>query len=232
MTPYPLYRRFGGPQGRSGRVRKTFLPDGIRSLARPARSDLLCRLSYPGRQLDRKRDTDSYTESLLFRWPLGFHPLEDCIFLCCDPIPGHSLPLRGFTITLSGHTVLGRAPLDEWSVRRTDPYKEIYIKVVNCTLVPAPRLCAGRTAHRVSRGIALLFHDRGTIRGWGVSVTPRPLFTPRKDPVPIVQEAGWAPVQVWTGAENLVLTGFRSPERPVRSQSLYRLSYPAHKRSI
>jgi len=36
-----------------------------------------------------------------------------------------------------------------------------------------------------------------------VSVTPRPLFTPGKDPVPIVQEAGWAPGPVWTGAENL-----------------------------
>jgi hypothetical protein len=31
---------------------------------------------------------------------------------------------------------------------------------------------------------------------------PRPLFTPGKDPVPIVQEAGWAPESVWTGAEN------------------------------
>ena len=29
-----------------------------------------------------------------------------------------------------------------------------------------------------------------------VSVTPRPLFTPGKDPVPIVQEAGWAPEPV------------------------------------
>jgi hypothetical protein len=28
-----------------------------------------------------------------------------------------------------------------------------------------------------------------------------PLFTPGKDPVPIVQEAGWAPGMVWTGAE-------------------------------
>ena len=28
-------------------------------------------------------------------------------------------------------------------------------------------------------------------------------FTPRKDPVPIVQEAGWSPGPVWTGAENL-----------------------------
>ena len=61
-----------------------------------------------------------------------------------------------------------------------------------------------------------------------VSVTPRPLFTPGKDLVPIVQEAGWAPGPVWTGAENLAPTGIRSPDRPARSQSLYRLRYPAH----
>ena len=29
-----------------------------------------------------------------------------------------------------------------------------------CTLVQALRLCTGRTAHRGSRGIALLFHDQ------------------------------------------------------------------------
>ena len=57
---------------------------------------------------------------------------------------------------------------------------------------------------------------------------PRPLFTPGKDPVPIVQEAGWAPGPVWTGAENLDPTRIRLPDRPARSQSLYRLSYPAH----
>ena len=28
-------------------------------------------------------------------------------------------------------------------------------------------------------------------------------FNPGKDPVPIVQEAGWAPGPVWMGAENL-----------------------------
>ena len=97
-----------------------------------------------------------------------------------------------------------------------------------CTLVQTLRFCTGRTAHRGSRGIALLFHDHSTRRGWGVSVTPRPLFTPGKDPVPIVQEAGWAPGQVWTGAENLAHSGIRYPDRPVRSQSLYRLSYRAH----
>jgi hypothetical protein len=57
---------------------------------------------------------------------------------------------------------------------------------------------------------------------------PRPLFTPWKDPVPIVQKAGWARGPVWTGAENLASFGIRSPNRPARSQSLYRLSYMAH----
>jgi len=104
-----------------------------------------------------------------------------------------------------------------------------YCKVkVKCTLVQALRLCTGRTAHRGSRGTALLFHDHDTRRGWGVSVTPRPLFTPGKDPVPIVQEAGWAPGPVWTSAENLASTGIRSPDHPARSQSLYWLSYPTH----
>ena len=51
---------------------------------------------------------------------------------------------------------------------------------------------------------------------------------PGKEPVPIVQEAGWAPGLVWTGAENLAPTGIQSPDRPVRSQSLYRLRYLAH----
>jgi hypothetical protein len=51
-------------------------------------------------------------------------------------------------------------------------------------------------------------------------------FTPRKDPVPIVQEAGWALGPVWIGAENLDPTGIRFPDLPARSESLYRLSYP------
>jgi hypothetical protein len=61
---------------------------------------------------------------------------------------------------------------------------------VKCTLVQVLRLYTGRTAHRGSRGIALPFLDHGTRRGEGPSVTPRPPFTPTKDPIPIVQEAG------------------------------------------
>ena len=97
------------------------------------------------------------------------------------------------------------------------------VKEVKCTLVQALRLIIGRGG---CRGIALLFLDHGTIRGWGVSVTTRPHFTPGKDPITILQVVGWTPGPVWTGAENLVPTGIRSPGRPARSQSLYRLSYP------
>jgi len=72
-------------------------------------------------------------------------------------------------------------------------------------------------AQRVGRGIALLFHDRGTRRGWVVSSMPRPHFNPGKDPVPIVQEAVWAPGRVWT--EYLVTTGIRFPTlQPVVSR--------------
>ena len=53
-----------------------------------------------------------------------------------------------------------------------------------------------------------------------VSFTSRPYFTPGKDPVPIVQEAEWAPGPFWTGEKSRP-TGIRSPDRPARSQSLY-----------
>ena len=86
-------------------------------------------------------------------------------------------------------------------------YRYAYIKV-KVTLIETLRLCTGRTAHTGSRGIALPFHDHGIWTGWGVSVTPRPLFTPGKDPVLIVQEAGWAPGPVWTGGISRPRPGF------------------------
>ena len=61
---------------------------------------------------------------------------------------------------------------------------------------------------------------------------PQPLFTPRKDPVPIVQEAEWAPGPVWTVAENLAPTRIRSPGLPACTQSPYRLRYPAHIQNV
>jgi hypothetical protein len=61
--------------------------------------------------------------------------------------------------------------------------------------------------------------------GWVVNATPRLLYPRERDPVPIVQEAGWAPGPVWTVAENLAPTGILTPDHPARSESLYRLSY-------
>jgi len=59
--------------------------------------------------------------------------------------------------------------------------------------------------------------------GWS---TPRlGRFTLGIAAIPIVEEGGWTPGPVWTGAENLAPTGVGSPERPARSESLYRLSY-------
>jgi len=71
-------------------------------------------------------------------------------------------------------------------------------------------------AQRVGRVIALLFHDRGTRSGWVVSSTPRPNFTPEKDPVPILQEAGWAPEPDWTGGKSRPHRDL-IPDRPSRS---------------
>ena len=92
-------------------------------------------------------------------------------------------------------------------------FLRVSIDDIKCTLVQALTLCTGRTALRGSRGIALLFLDHGTRRGEG-SASPPGRFTPGKEPVPIVQKAGWAPVPVWTAAENLAHTGIRSPYRP------------------
>jgi hypothetical protein len=58
--------------------------------------------------------------------------------------------------------------------------------------------------------------------GWSRPRSGR--FTPGKDPIPIEYETGWASELVWTGAENLAPTGIRSPDRPARSKSLYRLA--------
>ena len=84
---------------------------------------------------------------------------------------------------------------------------------------------------RVVRGIALLFHDRGTWRGWVVCSTPRPPLPPGRTPYPLYRKLGGPQDRSWR-AENLVLTGIRSRTvRPI-AQSLYRLSYPAHNQVV
>ena len=77
-TRHPLYRRLGGPQGRSGRVRKISPPNGIRSTDRRARSESLYRLSCLKNKLrklisSRLQNIDVFNFDLLGLQP-GSHP--------------------------------------------------------------------------------------------------------------------------------------------------------------
>ena len=101
-------------------------------------------------------------------------------------------------------------------------------KKVKCTLVQALRLCTGRTVYKGSRGIALSFHDHGTRRGWGVSVTPRPHFTPGKTRYALYRRLRGPKGRSGQVRKISPPTGIRSPNPPASSQSLYRLSYRAH----
>ena len=56
-------------------------------------------------------------------------------------------------------------------------------------------------AQRVGRRIALLFHDRGTRRGWVVSSTPRPHFTPGERSGTHFTE-GWVGPRSWSVIRN------------------------------
>jgi hypothetical protein len=72
---------------------------------------------------------------------------------------------------------------------------------------PMTCLCSDREAavhHQMIRSF-------GARRVRVISITPRP-FYPGKDPVPIVQEAGWVSGPVWTGAENLTSCRDSIPE--------------------
>jgi len=55
----------------------------------------------------------------------------------------------------------------------------------------------------------------------GVWLAPHPVHcTPRKDLVPIVQEAWWASGPVWMGMENLAPIGNQSLDLPALQKSL------------
>ena len=73
---------------------------------------------------------------------------------------------------------------------------------------------------------------------WVVNATLRPLYPQERDPLLNVQEAGFAPGPVWTGAENLAFAEIRFEDRLARSDLItqtdvyypcttgYRVSFP------
>ena len=62
------------------------------------------------------------------------------------------------------------------------------------------------TRHEVTAGkyrySSTLYLTSALDGGGAFNATPRPLYSREREPVPIVQEVGWAPEPVWTGAEN------------------------------
>jgi hypothetical protein len=81
-----------------------------------------------------------------------------------------------------------------------------------------------------SRGIALLTRDLSARRGWVVSTTPRPLY-PRGKPG-THRTVGWVGLRAGLDVcEKSRPHRDSYPDRPARSQSLYRLSYILKKKS-
>ena len=66
-----------------------------------------------------------------------------------------------------------------------------YIKVkVKVTIIQVLSFCTGRTAHRGSRGLALLFLDHGTRRGEGSASRPGRSLPPGKTRYPLYKRLG------------------------------------------
>ena len=99
---------------------------------------------------------------------------------------------------------------------------------VKCTLLLALRLCTGRTAHRGIRSRALLFLYHGTRRGEGSASRPGRSLPPRKTRYPLYRRLGGPQARSGQVRKISPPNGIRSPDRPARSQCLYRLSYPVH----
>ena len=97
---------------------------------------------------------------------------------------------------------------------------------VKCTLLLALRLCTGRTAHRGIRSRALLFLYHGTRRGEGSASRPGRSLPPRKTRYPLYRRLGGPQARSGQVRKISPPNGIRSPDRPARSESLYRLSYP------
>ena len=79
---------------------------------------------------------------------------------------------------------------------------------VRCKVYPKTGHESPKGELRFSSSLSLT----SALDGGGQSTSRAGRFVPRKDTVPTVQEAGWAPGPVWTRVENLAPTGIQCPQ--------------------
>ena len=129
-----------------------------------------------------------------------------------SPVP--SPPLFCTTSKKNGHVFYWN-----WLWPRHD-VREVKVKV---TLVQALRLCTGRTAHRGSRDIALLFHDHGTEEGEGSASRPGRSLPPGKTRYALYRRLGGP--QGWSGQVRKISPPPGFDPRTVQAAAS---RYPAH----
>jgi len=155
------------------------------------------------------------------KWSLFFQVTASCEILHC-------------IISAFGCIVIFKMSRDNLNLFSLDIGTQ-YLYAINCLL--ASSVCnAGckkvkwsryrpDVAQRVGRGIALLFHDRGTRRGWvsGQQHAPAALY-PRERPSTHFT-GGWVGPRAGLDGRKIRRHRDSIPDRPARSQSLYRLNY-------
>ena len=97
---------------------------------------------------------------------------------------------------------------------------------IKCALVQGLRLWTGRTAHRGSRGILYPFLTTALEGGEGSASLPGRFLAPGKTRDPLYRRLGGPQGRSGQVRKISLPTWIRSPDLPVRSQSLYRLGYP------
>jgi len=136
-------------------------------------------------------------------------------------------------ISSSAHTFLW--PICMWRQQTLNLVLQVVNDCVLLTLKPQiPTEIVGSTlsqatkAVREGRGIALHYFRPLHLRGEGSASRPGRKSTPEKTRTNCTGRwVDWGPV--WKSAGKSRHTGIRSPDRPARRQSLFRLSLPAHK---
>jgi hypothetical protein len=131
QTRYPLYKRLGGTQDRSGRMRKISPPAGIRSQDGPARSKTLYGLSYT--ILVHRPENQEFTEDLcvMLHEPKHFN-FGPC--LCSNMLVGRAVWCGRFKKCLNFNDMQG-----EYRIHMT-PSRDPILRHITSDLFYSPTL--------------------------------------------------------------------------------------------